>query len=393
MTKPHSNPTPDPIEPASETSAPLAADELFVHGLLSYLSQDTTEARETRITRAINAIKADQPPITVFRIRPAALRRYGALAAMLALVATAVYLGLPVESSAHALVRSSVAASRAPGDRRYEIREIRGLQTKLPADPTMVVDTRTGGLTLIKGTAPDGHKIVAGRDSTGPWALKMDGSLTRDDTQRAWPRWTTVGEESLFIDSVDRLLEAVEKSYALVRKDPEALEGRGTKFLDHIRAIKKAGQGPGPSTIDLWIDPDSKLVERLEMRWPSRPGPLDLKGPFNPDGPGPRDRPMRPPPGEGFGPLPRPEGGPRPDGPRPEGGLRPEGPRPDGPREGPREGGGGPRPDGPRDGPREGGGGGGGPQRPSPPTLVTIDRVDPPKLADNWFTPEAHPTR
>ena len=86
--------------------------------------------------------------------------------------------------------------------------------------------------------------------------------------------------------------------------------------------------------IDLWIDHETKLVERMEMRWPSRPGPI------GPGGPGMRYRPLppRPPPGEGF----------------------PFGPPPDmGPR-------------------------------PMPPILVVIDRVEPPDLSSDWFSPEAH---
>ena len=211
-------PIPDPVEPSSQTSPEVVADELFIHGLLSYLSQDTIDAREHRVSRALEAIANDERRPVAFRIRPAAPRRYAALAAVVVLAAIAVLLGVPLESSAHAIVRSSVAASRAPGDRRYEIRELRGPQTKLSTDPVLIVDTRTGGLTLIMGRAPDGHPIIAGRDATGPWALRIEGDVTREHTERAWPRWSTVGDESLFVDSVDRLLEAVEQSYALVRK-------------------------------------------------------------------------------------------------------------------------------------------------------------------------------
>jgi hypothetical protein len=350
-------PSPDPIEPAEQTDPGLIADELLIHGLLSVLSQDS-EQREKRIQRALNAIAQDQA--RVFRIRPIVIRRCGAIAAVLILSAIAVYFGLPIEQSAQAIVHSSVAAARTPGDRRYEIRELRDEQTQLSKGPNLVVDTRTGGLTLITGIAPDGHTIIAGRDAQGPWAYRLDGTLTRDDTRRAWPRWTTVGDESLFVDSVDRLLEAVEQAYTLVKKDFEPLEGRASHQFDHIRGSKKTGKGPGASIIDLWIDPNSKLLERMEMRWDKRPPGL---GPGLGNGPGPGY-------GRGDGPG-RGEGPSRGDGP----GMRDHPHPPPPPGQGPPFFGGPPPEMGPR---------------PGPPTLVVIDRVQSPTLDDSWFSPEAH---
>lgn len=372
--------------PAPDAGSGGAAGELFTHGLLAHLADDDVPARERRVRRVLDEIAAGETTARTYRFPGPAVRRWSAVAAVLALAATGIFYARSVEASAQAVVKASIAALRSSGDRRYEVRVMRDSDTSLPAEPTAVVDTSEGGLMLLRGTFPDGrHEVVVGRDTEGKWAIRRDGVIEREHPEIAWPRWATVGDESLFADSVDRLLEVMTKGYALERRGTEELEGRAGRRFEHLVGEKKVRFLPGANRIELWIDPATKLVERLEMRWDQRDLPPRDRPPRDRQGPAPgpddADRPARPgpdgpPDGPPLGPPRRPIGpplGPAPHQPPP--GERPA--RPDVPP--------GPegimRPGGPQMGP--------GP-RPSPPRLLVLERVDAPDFEIGWFSPKRH---
>ncbi|MFN7020911.1 MAG: hypothetical protein ACK4WH_06240 [Phycisphaerales bacterium] len=392
------------IEPAAELPPAQSADELFAHGLLTYLHRDHPAVRNDRIARVLAAIDADQAERGPVLRTLTAWRTWGALAAAVGIIAALAVFGVPGESSGLATVQKAIAAMQTlPGDRRFEIRTQGWDESELSAEPRGTVDTRAPGLTLLRIPTTDDRTVIVGADERGRWAIRPDGRIERDRVEHAWPRFATIGDESVFADSVDRLLEQAARFYTLSRKPDEALDAPGGPVCQHVRGIKIRDDRPGPSVIDVWINPATRIAERLQFTWDPPPlafGPQPTPG----DRPPPRRRPEGGPPGvpradgpfappsserEHIGPQPgdhpdqrrqpRPTHPPRPrgDGPRAE--ARPDGPGP-GPR--PRHGMGG-FPIGP-DGP-----GSGRPIGP-PHRVLRLDRVDPPKFADGWFNPETH---
>ena len=65
--------------------------------------------------------------------------------------------------------------------------------------------------------------------------------------------FATIGDESLFADSVDALLDQMTQRYELSRQPAEKLDGHGDAPLDHIKATKKIAANPGVKQIDVWI--------------------------------------------------------------------------------------------------------------------------------------------
>lgn len=362
------------IEPAPEGTPhgtpETVASELFSHGLLTYLNTDTPARQGERIGRLMVAIEQDRlrgtgvPPLSStssrnFRFPIRTARGWLALAACLTIGTVAVFMGIPGEQSAQAVVQQSIEAMRstAGGDRRYEIRIQRPTDDALPSLPGAIIDTRSPNLLVLRSNAPDGHEIIAGRDATGNWCIRRDGGIERDHPEQAWPKWSKVGEESMLVDSVDRLLEELTKSYDLQKEGTATLDNKSGVSYRHIVGTKKRVRSPGGDHVEVWIDPTSKSVERLEMRWnlPPRGQPGGDKNPDaadgGPDGSpdaapmdgprpprGPEGRPPREQGRDPLGPRPfRPEGappnGPRPDGPGPNGpgpdGIEPVGPGPD----------------------------------------------------------------
>lgn len=396
------------IEPAPEATAQSQADELLAHGLLTYLHNDHPSAQNARVTRVMSAIAAeplptadDAPAPFRFRMPIRSVRGWVALAASIGLVALAGFFGFPGETSAQAVVKQSIEAMRAGvggGDRRYEVRlTVRAEDgPERTLDPA-IVDMRSPDQLLLRVRSPEGDDIVAGRDGIGDWCIRLPrdgGGIEREHPQMAWPRWSRVGEESLFADSVDRLLEEMTRGYTLSRRPDGVLEG-STKPFHHIIATKKRLRSPGGDTVEIWIDPDTNAVERMVMKWNDQPD----------------DRPMRP-----RAPRAGPEGGPDADGaparrhrprpfppehdaPGPDDG--PRGERPDHPPGGPDgpvgipglgpvpPGAFGPRPQGPQSQGLEGPGRAPGDRR-GPPKMIVIQRVDAPVFPANWFSPETH---
>src|SRR5205823_850649 len=114
--------------------------------------------------------------------------------------------------------------------------------------PGAIIDSRSPNLLLLRANAPDGREIIAGRDATGDWAIRPDnagGGVEREHPELAWPRWSKVGDESLFVDSVDRLLEELTKSYDLQKEGEAKLDGKADVTFRHIVGTKKRLRSPG----------------------------------------------------------------------------------------------------------------------------------------------------
>lgn len=314
-----------------DTQAREQAAELFVHGVMLQLYQDTPLEKERRIQRVMAELAS--PARTTSPFWSGNILKFSrawlASAAALALFVSMVYVGISTEKSADATVAASIQAMRDSGDRRFEVRAKLHTDADLSTEPLATIDTRAPGLMLLKSKGLDAKLapgMTVGRDADGVWAIRGDGTIERDNPEQRWPRWSMLGEESLFADSVDQLLETLSKAYVIKNSEPSKLEGRGDVKFTHLTGNKKLAMQPGPKQIDVWIDPETKVVERIEIRFEKPPqeqpgGPNGPNGPGGPGGPGPNGDGRRP---EFDGPGP---GGP-PDGRRPE--FGPGGPPPGG---------------------------------------------------------------
>ncbi len=434
-----------------ELQARQQAGELFVHGVMQQLYRDTPLERERRIQRVMSELsQTAAPQVSQPEWRRSALRFsrvWLASAAALALFASMIWVGISTEKSADATVAASIQAMRSAGDSRFEVRSKLFTDADLSSEPMATIDTRAPGLMLLKSKGPEfkgqdnklAPGITAGRDAEGVWAIRRDGTIERDNPEQRWPRWSMLGEESLFADSVDQLLETLSQAYVIKHSEASKLSGRGDVKFSHLTGTKKRVMQPGPRQIDVWIDPETKVVERIEIRFEKPPleqpggprgpgGPSGPGGPAGPGGPGPGPGPngeAHRPELNGPGGTPedrRPDGLPqefvdpdgnhngdfdgRPIGPPPEDvvGRADRGPRPDRPDpnhqgefrgppmnrdgKGQPQGGPGPgRPPGPHFGPRGRPDPMRGPrgERLPPLELLVIDRVTPPTFTEGYF--------
>ncbi|MGH7132462.1 MAG: hypothetical protein ACREJO_11005 [Phycisphaerales bacterium] len=389
---PHDEPT--PIEPEPGRAPRAVAAELVIHGLLVFLHLRPPGAANPRVARVLEALHADvrPAPTQIHRFPARRLVRWGlAAAAVLAIGATIVFFGVPGESAALAEVRQTVQALRAGGDRRYEVRLLSWADASPPDRPNAIVDTRAPDKMVLRHTPP-GYKdyVTVGRDANGTWGISPAGKIVRNPPRQYWPPFATVDGASLFDESIDGLLESLPRQYDLTRTLDAASDALPGRTFTLIRADRRTRTGHLPHHIDLYIDPQTRALERIEFRWDSEQRDNSDRGP---DDRGPGDRGRGPGGPSGFGsdepPPPPPDHDDRngPGGPR--GPRRPGGPDHD---PGSVRGDGGPAgPNGPG-----GFGGPGGPKgdastsRPGLPKLIIFQRVTPPDYPTDWFTPEGH---
>jgi hypothetical protein len=406
-----------PAAPSDRDPRAIAREQ-FVHGLLGFLHHDDPRTQTRRVAGVMAAIDADhaayaeqtQRARMTIHTRPAWRVASGLAAA--AAVAAAVFISIPTAPAVATLIDSSLAVSKQGVDRRYQVRVSAPNAERAEGEPIATIDTRGGDRMVARATTPRGERVAFGRDAKGDWNLVPGGEVERVGASSRRPSWVDFGESTIMMESMDAALERLKDEYDAKRVDRASATPGGAP-MDRVSATLKTRNGTSPERLELWIDPTSRLVERLEMHWAPRPRPdgRDGRGPLRgPDGAG------RPGPGgpEGMPPGPPPPRGPRgPQGPA-EGDARHQDPD-QGPQQGPprdRRPGpdGGPRPDGPEgfgagpDGPGgPGGGGRGGPRGPRPmhappdfarhappPRVMVITRIDVQPVTDDWFSPEAH---
>jgi hypothetical protein len=364
------------ISPDDSADHASRANELFTHGLLSLLHERSRTTMSDRVARVMSEVALGSPSDPSSPLRAPRHHRRMHRAARIALIAAIAggsfiaLWSLPDTSanSARAAVMQSIAAVSAPGDRRYEIRIQHELDDQLPASPIAILDSR-GGQFLLRTRTPEGGVAIAGHDSMGEWSTRRDGTIDRERPRRGWPRWATNRGDAILADSAAALMQSLTSDYSLNDATSETIDGR---TLTRISGTLKEGLPPHlADRVDLWLDTESMIMERLEFNWDDRPPP--------PEG-GPAGGPKRGPEG------PDRRGGP--DGHRPPR----EGPRPDGPSMNPDM-----PPPPPHDGPRDAAHDGSRDRRPPGPPppgrrirTLAVSRVPAPTWPEAWFSASTH---
>ncbi len=379
------------VEPSANADAGRAADELVAHGMLEYARRHEAGASARRVGALLGAMA---PSRRSWRVGPRTARWAVAAAAAMGVIGAFTFPVIPGETRALANVSASLAALRQAPDRRYEIR-MSGTRGELP-EPVAVIDCRSPSLLVVMHRPPHcPTPMVIGRDGSGEWTVRSDGGIERERPRSLWPPWSLDGQYPL-VDSLDRILEQLPRRYALRQLAKEAVpaaagDGLSGALFERVTAARQDREGPYPHRVEVWLDPVTRLPERVEMHWEPPPEwREDFVGPPSPRGAegdryersrGDRrghDRPgMVPGDGESAV-MGRGLGGPE-----------------DGASRGPRERYGGH--DTPKDGVKEGAGGerSGGPRRGRGGglRLIVIQRVESPEHPAAWFTPEYHAAR
>lgn len=373
-----------------------------MHGLLGFLHHDTPAAQARRVAGAMRAIDdeaAEHARRLRMTIRRPAWRVASGLAAAAA-VGLAVFLSIPTAPAVATLIDSSLAASRDATLRRYEVRVAGPGSTEPGSEPIATIDSLGTDRMVVRATTPRGDRLAFGRDAQGDWNLVPSRggegpAIERIGAAARRPSWIDFGESTIMMESMDLALERLKGEYDAKKLDPARIEPTDPRTFDRISATLRVKNATSPERLELWIDPATRLVERLEMHWAPRPRPDFRDAPPRPDhegregrdGRGPREgdrdalrrRPdgpegMPPGPDDARPPFRGPRGPGRPGGPpgaddgpsnpAPEPGMDQPAPRRDGPpRDGPPPPGDGAHRDGPpRDGPAHD-----GPPRDGPP--------------------------
>lgn len=255
---------PDPFATPESSDPALAAEELFVHGLLSVLHDP--DAAKRRVDLAIEAIRAES---AARRTPGRRLRRFAGVAVALLAILGAVIFLFPHERSANALVRASIAAARERGHQRYEIRRAFSPEYRLSDEPVGSIDNSGTGLFLLQTRGPLGNLAIMGKDELGEWAIRRGGGVERERPREAWPRWASVKGEPILVESVDLLLEALTTGYTLRVEGLRAADGSPGELCDYIVGERKAETSAGHAQhVELLIDRATMILERLEMTWP-----------------------------------------------------------------------------------------------------------------------------
>ncbi|MDG2030026.1 MAG: hypothetical protein P8J45_03360 [Phycisphaerales bacterium] len=264
-----------------ETSA-----EQFAHGLLGTHYEDAT-SDQARVRNVMSQIRSEQAA-PVASIRPFSPWGIASGIAAILFFGFGFMLLNATQQTATATITQAINATILSGDRSYMVTTIHGRGVN-----SSTLDVRSDDQYVFRTQVPEGHLLVAGVDESGQWMLRRDNTIERTPVPHHQPRWIDLGGRSLMMTSFDGLLAALPGGYELELLDPEPLEEGGAAMV-RVSAAPKNTSARGPKRIELWLDPDTHLIQRMRLvHAPSNARPP--KGAHRPpmNGPGHR-RPPRP---------------------------------------------------------------------------------------------------
>ncbi|MGJ8637137.1 MAG: LolA family protein [Phycisphaerales bacterium] len=260
----------DPRDP--DQSPESIANDRFIHGLLGYIHHDSKATKETRIQRVLDNLDESHPrKHHPFKI---AFKNWIPLAsaAMIMMVAFTLFILSP-QPTAYAIVNNAIEATRTSATLRYEIKAPSNKDDNQSADNDEdthesigTLDMR-GNLSRVQLTTPHGHNFIMGTDAQGQWSLRRDGTVERHNPKGAAPRWINLGASTILIASLDEFLIQLKEEYSV-----EVVSDNSTSIIQLNATRLPRTKKSKPDQISVWIDPNSLLVDRLELRWNQRQG-------------------------------------------------------------------------------------------------------------------------
>lgn len=253
MTTPNNDHDDNNLNP--DQSSESIANDRFMHGLLSCIHLNSKADKERRIQRVLNDLESTDS--RKHHRHKHALKKFVPLAsaAMIMLIAFTLFVITP-QPNAYAIVNSAIEATRSSTTLRYEIKN-----SNDEGDLIGTLDMR-GNLSRVQISTPHGHNFIMGKDNQGEWSIRRDGTIERHEPRGAAPRWLNLGESTIMIASLDEFLIQLKDDYS-VEVVPDQ-----TSDIIQLNALRKSTVNkPGPDQISVLIDPNTLLVDRLELSW------------------------------------------------------------------------------------------------------------------------------
>ena len=210
------------------------------------------------------------------------VRRAAAAVAIAAAVGVLAFVGLRGSSANAAQAELARIASISPaGQRTYVIHALRddgrprgreqrraeppsprGAARAQPSIDEATLVVGTGGAYVLTRTGEDGRRTVSGSDGRLSWNVPERGAVrVSRDLQRF--RGALPGEQHdlPFVDPKDGL-DALMRSYDVVLGPAREIDGHAVRS---IVATRRADVQRGPKGVELWYDPETAVIRRMEL--------------------------------------------------------------------------------------------------------------------------------
>ena len=209
------------------------------------------------------------------------VRRAAAAVGIAAVVGALVFVGLRGSSANAAQTELARIASISPaGQRTYVIHALRddgrqrgrdqrraeptsprGARVQPSIDEATLIVGTPGAYVLVR-TGDDGARTVSGSDGRLSWNVPERGAVrVSRDPQRF--RGALPGEQHdlPFVDPKDGL-DALMRSYDVVLGPSREIDGHAVRS---IVATRRADVQRGPKGVELWYDPETAVIRRMEL--------------------------------------------------------------------------------------------------------------------------------
>jgi len=151
---------------------------------------------------------------------------------------------------------------RGREQRRAEPPSPRGAARAQPSIDEATLVVGTGGAYVLTRTGEDGRRTVSGSDGRLSWNVPERGAVrVSRDLQRF--RGALPGEQHdlPFVDPKDGL-DALMRSYDVVLGPAREIDGHAVRS---IVATRRADVQRGPKGVELWYDPETAVIRRMEL--------------------------------------------------------------------------------------------------------------------------------
>lgn len=267
------SPADEPVWGPDEQDPVRAAELHLIDALLSSMSERAVDEREARIRRVMGAI--DDGPAAPGR--PTRSRRWQPLVAVAACLMVACllsWLQLSRESRASEVLLEIGRVSLEKIDRAYRFRRVVSASGK--------PDQREGRLYLrgCEGFVIVCGDVVLGRNTDEFWFVAPDGPVVvaddfewlvghseRERLELELLNVLSIDSRSLPLVQLSSAVELMQHDYEVVLEE-DTRHGRRADVL--VGELRDKGADL-PSTIRLWADKDSRIIERAELHWGRQP--------------------------------------------------------------------------------------------------------------------------
>ena len=282
-------------ESATEASEPLdkkqlrrAADVQLVHAMLMCIAENSKDARQSRINKLMQSIRADRQKQTAEKvIIPLKKHRYvgpaikWGTAAMIIIGITILLTSLP-PNKAMATIDQMISAIEKAGDRTYSVVvrnlrtgrrdrgkgrsavERRGRQERAVLDGAALYLRGRGKYVLYRYT-PSGQTVINGSDGQTNWLIRPRRAVLVSDDPQAFRIPMPVDLADLLTLDFSDTLQKIRERYKIKYLSTVPVEQDQDSSWAYLHATLRNRRFRGPRVIRIWAHPDTGLLRRIEF--------------------------------------------------------------------------------------------------------------------------------